>query len=275
MSESDSAIPANDAQRVNKISALFKRESDEPAPTDVEASEPEETAAPARESEPEPDAMPEQAQDEAETDSEQAGIDYGLEIPLGAGLDSIKLGDLKDFYQSNQDWQTERDDFSTDRMRQETEQLATRQHLVELANAIGGVDPAIIARASGQIEHNREQQRNLLIQAKPEWKDPEVMKARGAMHVASLAKYGIPEALYLGISDAAIIKFIDDAVTVFEQRDRGREKLAAVPAPPKPKPKPAVNQSGSKRRELAKQQARNGSTTDKTVAISALLGDSR
>ena len=273
MSESDTVIPEHDAQRVEKITAMFSRESDETKPA-VEASEPEVKPAPARESEPEP-GNPEPAPVEAETDSEQAGIDYGQKIPMGGELESIELGTLKDFYQSNQEWQTERDSFATDRMRQENEQLATRQHLVELARTIGTIDPAVIARANGQVEQNREQQRNLLIQAKPEWKDPEKMAAAGAGHVKLLAKYGIPEPLYLGIADAAIIKFIDDAMIFHEQAERGREALKAVDKPPKGKPKPAVDSSKSKRRADAIQQARNGTNTDKTKAISALLGDPR
>lgn len=261
----------NDAGRATRIAELLDREKPETDQPDKEIASEEKDLAPAtRESVPEPDVDLVVAPPESEP--EQATIDYDLAIPLGGGLESIRLGQLKDWYQENQEWQTERDSFATERMQQENEQLATRQYLVELASAIGAVDPQVIQRASGQVKQDKEQQRALLMQARPDWADPVKMKAAAASHLALLQEYGIPEALYLSINDHKLIKFIDDAAKLHEQARRGREALKQVPKPPKPGAKPAANQSTAKQREIANNQARNGSNTEKVSAIAALIG---
>jgi hypothetical protein len=261
--------PGSSDEQLGQISELIQP-AEEPQKPVAAPVEPE---APAAE-EPAPEPETDGEADDLELPA-AASLDYDQAIPIGAGHEDATLGQLKDFWKENQDWQTERAEWDTTRTGQENEQMVVRQELGKLVNLLGDVSPAVLEQLQRMNSVNAAREEQLLLQARPEWADPTVKAAASEKMLALAKEYGFTDAQYNGFDDHRIFKFMSDHVKLIDSREAGkaaREKAVADKAAGKlDKPAPKRNVSKSARDKKLRDAAAAGSDDQKAAYITNLI----
>ncbi len=265
-SESDKVtgvIQGTDSRKVSEIAELIRSESSEPEPAETEI--PGAPGEPVTDSESEPEP----------SEPAPPAIDYELVIPISASDgdsegESQTIAQLKDHYQANKSFESDREAWELTRGEQDNEAMVARLHLNALAEQLGGVAPEALKLAREQLGLNAEHEARMVLQVFPDWKKPEVKKAASELMLATASEYGFSEAQYMAIDDHRQIKVLHDLAKFKQQARAGRKKLeeaaattkAIKPATPQIKPTPA---------ESVIQRARTGTETDKIRAIGSLI----
>lgn len=223
------------------------------------------------------------AEDEPPTDGEQPqsgddpteppAIDYDLEIPIsasdgeGEGGESQTISQLKDHYQANKSFATDRDAWEETRRGQENEQMVARQQLNSLAVMLGDVKPELLQAAREGQALNAEHEARMLLQVKPEWAEPAVKKQAGDAMLAVAKDYGFSEQEFISIDNHKVVKLLHDYTVMLNNAAAGRAKLAAAAELTKAQ-KPAAPQLKT---QTAKPITSTASEPDKLAAIGALI----
>ena len=214
---------------------------------------------------PEGVAAEEQAGDSETEEAEAAevetpSVDYALEVPLQDGS-KIKLGELKDHYQSAQKHQMEV-------IERENAVMARMAELSELAQHVQ-LPPQAVQQIRQQQERYLLGEHQRMLEAIPEFKDATVFtQAKQAIQELG-AEYGIADQIGQ-ISDHRIVKLLHDYA-----RLRGQIKAAKENVKPLRSSEPAAKQKAVVKPDqaamAAKQARTSGNIADQIKAISALI----
>ena len=209
-------------------------------------------------------------------DQDPPAIDFDAEVAMPDGLETKTVGQLKDFFRDNQEWEQARDAWEENRRDQDNQQMVTRNRLVRLAEQLGNEKPEVLAEIVQAEKFNAEKQQHLLLQVYPEWSDTEIRKTASASMLATAKEYGFTEQEYFNIPDHRQIKLLNDHSKLLEKTRKAKERLAEVEKlandPPKgQKPKPRKQTSRAAQQDLINTAAKTGTQADKDRAISSLI----
>jgi len=219
--------------------------------------------------EPEPDA---QANTDTSEETDEPGeeeppeIDYEQSIPMPDGREPMSLSSLKDRVielERTEDKTIEREN---EIMRQ-SDQLANA-----LQMAGGEIPPQLKQQMQTQQAAHLEREHGLMMQAIPEWKDPEVFKADRAEISKIGADYGLTPKELGAIMDHRVVKLLRDHSRLLKAQATAKgnlERLKAVPSKPGRKA-PITTASGRLNKQIADAASGNDSAA-KGAAIDALL----
>ena len=247
-----------------QIDALLSPQGEPEAIVD----EPEQT--PLEEATPEPEV--DESQDLAEEDEpqedepEETVIDYELEIPLGDGLEPVKLGELKDAYQN-----IERERSSLDKQRMAV--IADEQELNQFMQSTGVEVP------QGFKDHMQKQQHDyladqhqLMIKMMPELKDKVAFDSMRKGIVEAAAESNFTEAEIAKVGDARIVHLLNRLAVYKAKELKAQETVAKIKAKPKLKSVPRRQTAGKSKLDKQVSNAMSSNNQDdKDKAIAALL----
>ena len=207
-----------------------------------------------------PGGDPQGAGEQAET-PKPSQIDYETPVPMPNG-EPVTIGALKDAYQ-------QQEKRLLDVQKRESELLARHTELQEFASYVENLPPELVESVKAQQERHLREQHDLMLEALPEWRDADKLKAGRDRIVAMAQEYGIAE-LIKGVSDHRVVKFLNDVAELRELVAKGREKLATK-APEKPAGK-APETSGTAELERLKARAKAGDEQAQVAYIDKLRG---
>jgi hypothetical protein len=207
------------------------------------------------------DETTEEAVEQDTTEAEKPdGVDYSAEIPLSDGS-KIKLGELKDHYQSAQKHQLEV-------IERENAVMTRMNELSELAQHVQ-LPPQQVAMIKQQQEQYLMAEHQRMLDAIPEFRDKAAFtEARNAIQDMA-AEYGIQDQV-AQITDHRIVKMLHDYA-----RLRGQIKAAKENVKPLRSSEPQAKQKPAGKPDMAAIMAnkakQTGNRGDKLAAINALL----
>ena len=187
---------------------------------------------------PEKDAADEQGENQVL--EEESDIDYALDIPLGDGLEPIKLGAMKDAYQN-----LERERGAVDKQRMEV--IANEQELNSFMVQSGVEIPrGFREHMQRQQEQHLQSQHELMIKMVPETADKEgFAKIRAGIEAVALESNFTVEEISK-FSDARVIHAFN-RLAQFEAKHKAAQEtvhqLKSKPGLKAVKPKPRTKQS--------------------------------
>jgi hypothetical protein len=196
---------------------------------------------------------------------------YDLELTTGDG-ETVKLGALKDAWQDRQAEARETAKRAKALDEREAALVADRQ----LWDAIGTelqsrISPQLARELRGRMSREEGVEREKLMAAMPELKDPETLTRFNEKFLARLQKYGFTGA-EIRVTDHRNVLLVRDLMRAEERL----EKLLSY-EPPKDPPKSQPSQgrssgpSSTERQRKLNAKARSGTEADKVKAVSALL----
>jgi hypothetical protein len=214
---------------------------DERGPSDLDGSQPEQEASTDLAIDPETDADQISANDDEpitvaslakELGVEAKDIYNELEIPLGEG-ESVTLGQFKDRVKDLRELDTQRETFSTEKAEQEKGQLRDRALLNTMLELIGPelARPAYQA-AQEQLETWQDDQRGQILEAIPEWQDPDALAKDRDSIVGLGQEYGFSEVEMTGVLDARTVRMLRDFAVLqnkVKSADLASKKKPALP----------------------------------------------
>ena len=268
----DDVPGADDA--LGKITELLARDGPEPIqPGNADDDEPAAAAADPDQVET-PATEPDQA--DADDDSLPAKIDYDQEVPMPDGAESVTIGQLKDHYQGKADFESERETWQQHRADQDGKHIIQRQGLMELANLIGNVNPAVLQHVQAQQQVTRQTEAAALLEVFPEWADADVKRAAAPGLKAVAEKLGFSEAEFAHIADHRQIRalhMLEGFLNKQTAAAAAKEKLKAEL--PKAQKTTQRKVSAAQRKAQLLARAKTGNADEKNAAISSLLRGSK
>jgi len=195
-----------------------------PPPTLADALEP---AAPAAS---EPDAPAPAKPGTLQAIAEQLGVDpavlYDVEIPTAEG-DSIRLGELKDYYQGRDQVEAGKLAWAEEREQQEADIRRARAELAELLSAVprDKLNPQVIEAARRSHLARMEIERQRVNQLIPAWQDDQAREADLTGIREHLAEFGLPAGALSEIQDARMLAYLRSNL---ERKRRVEQALAQV-----------------------------------------------
>lgn len=291
------ATPETHAEKVSFVSDLIQGQSDTPEPTENEGGTGGEGAQAAPGSEDAGragpvDAAEYESTEGVEADSEgETGADtepyslselanhlkveqadlYDLQIPLGDGK-ATTLGEMKDNFKEFGPVKEMRDQVEQQRNDYEKQLLQTRTEINEIMQLIPAqIRGQLIEQARGRHKAWTQDQETLVLEAIPDWADPDKRAIDRAAIVESGAEYGFSEQEITYTQDARTLRMLRDFSNM--RRELAEMKAAAkrqpgnISAPGKPAPKARKT---NLRNLIGK--AKQGTDQDKVRAVSALIG---
>lgn len=193
---------------------------------------------------------------------------YNLTIPTGDG-EAVKLGDLKDAWQSRQAEARETAKRAEALDQRESAAIASEQFLVTFAEDLAkSMPPQAMQGLVQQHQQRLHTEQVRLLQAMPELKDPETLDRFHGQMVETLGRYGIGEDSP-ALNDHRVVLMVRD---LMRSKARLDKLLAFEPekAPPR-QAKTRPNDGEGTRRAQMMTRAKTGSTEDKVAAINTLL----
>jgi len=141
---------------------------------------------------------------------EAADIYNELTIPLGEG-ESVTLGEWKDRVKDLRELDQSRTAYEADKADYEKGQMRDRALLTEMLDIIGpdAARPALEA-AKQRLQGWEDEQRGLILEAIPEWKDPDALAKDREAIVALGAEYGHTEQEMVYVKDARTVRMLRD-----------------------------------------------------------------
>lgn len=238
-------------------------ESDQPVAAATDEPDQEQAA----EGEGESQETPEESEPEPKFDKSM----YGLEVPLGDELGAKSIGELKDFYQRNQDWQTEQARTTEEMDSQRYELVQARQELGALIEMVGPhATPELVNKIGEDRRSTIAKETQLLLKAKPEWREnARYMADREALE-GFVGKFGISQNEFRSATDHRLILMADQARRDRQALDDARAQLDKLRTTKTP-PKVAKSSRGKNGRFQGKQQRPQGRDSE-TAAVADLLG---
>ncbi len=230
---------------------------------------------------PEPDQPDVEAHDISEPDSEPEPeppepqqVDYDQVIPMPDGLEAMTVGQLKDHYRENQNLQMERDDWESARSQQQSELMAARQQLTQLADMLKDVKPEVVEYVQNMQQLDGQREAELLLQVYPEWADADKKAAARATHLDTVKFYGFDEWEYSAIQDHRIIRLLQDLSRYRQREAAGQAKREQIKADlPKGQKTIPRKQTDAQKRAALIQRAKRGDENAKISAISSLISE--
>ena len=141
---------------------------------------------------------------------------YALDVPLGDELGTKSIGELKDFYQRNQDWESQRQQSTDEFDNQRYELVQARQELGQLIELIGPqANPELVEKVSEDRRATIAKETQMLLQAKPEWRENARYIADREALESFVGKFGISQNEFRSATDHRLILMADQA-----RRDR-------------------------------------------------------
>ncbi|WP_299084451.1 hypothetical protein [uncultured Paraglaciecola sp.] len=207
------------------------------------------------------EVAPEKEQD-AEPETEDSGIDYGMKIPMPGDGETLTLGELKDAYQEKQTKELD----LTDRENKLSIEYDKVKDLVQIADNLA---PEQRERLVYHAQREFEQEQAKLAHILPELATPEGVKTvRNELYELG-AEYGVSNDQVDQVKDAVTIKMMHDFAKLRKSVKEAKETV---------KPLKSVNVKAGKGRtnvsniDAAINKAKKtGSHQDETAAINALI----
>lgn len=134
---------------------------------------------------------------------------YALEVPLADG-ETVTLGQLKDVYRNAEKLTKEREALTEDRSRYDVERRQSQQELDELLRVLPrhAITPELIALAQSNLKQTQATEREALLAAVPEWKDPLRMTADQGVMEQYVAAYGFTKHDLAGVTDHRLLRLV-------------------------------------------------------------------
>jgi hypothetical protein len=202
----------------------------------------------------------ETAEESGAEDENLHGVDYDAEIPLSDGS-KIKLGELKDHYQSAQKHRL-------DVIERENAVMARMNELSELAQHVQ-LPPQQVAMIKQQQEQYLMTEHQRMLEAIPEFREQAAFTAARNAIQDMAAEYGIQDQV-AQITDHRIVKMLHDYA-----RLRGQIKAAKENVKPLRSSEPVAKQKAAGKPDMAALMANKAKQTrnrgDQLAAINALL----
>jgi hypothetical protein len=237
-------------------------------PDDAHEAQP---AAEAETDEGEPTASESEATPE-DDDAEPPGIDYSMEVPMDTDGEKLTIGALKDHYQATRQFEQERESWEASRVENDQKLLQKSYNLQFLANAIGDVKPEAIQALQAYRSAELQQEKAVLLDLLPDWKQPEKMKADRSELIELVKGYGISEAEFAQVAKAGAVKLLYDFNQLRKREAAARAKLEALQKPAPKQAKSRKTPGPDQQKRAAIERAKNGTEQDKLAAIGALIG---
>jgi len=205
-------------------------------------------------------------------DAELPGIDYSMEVPMDTDGEKLTIGALKDHYQATRQFDQERESWEASRVEKDQKLLQKSYSLQFLANAIGDVKPEAIQALQEYRSAELQQEKAVLLDLLPDWKQPEKMKADRSELIELVKGYGISEAEFAQIAKAGAVKLLYDYNQLRKRESAARAKLEALQKPAPKQAKSRKTPGPDQQKRAAIERAKNGTEQDKLAAIGALIG---
>jgi hypothetical protein len=175
--------------------------------------------------EPEPTQEPaeqEQPESEQEAEPEQFSI-YDHVVKLGDQGDSeeVTVGQLKDVYQ---DARAQRNRYEKERA-----ELATERALIsEMLKTGKPMDQESIGRLETARQERMAQEHQAVLQAIPEWSDPETFKTDRQEIVKYVSRYGFSEAEVAAIDQSRLVRLLHRYAQLEARAEKGAKAVKAI-----------------------------------------------
>jgi len=159
---------------------------------------------------------------------------YDIVIPAPGGREPMKLGQLKDRYESWNALEADRLAFSETKVAQEAELQRARDEVRELLSIIPRqhLTQEMLQRAGQRVAARNQALDAKLLEVVPEWKDAERRSADTKALAEMLAGYGFNEHEVKAIRDPRLVKFMRDAQRRAEQVRKALEAVKKQPTKP-------------------------------------------
>lgn len=181
---------------------------------------------------------------------------YDLKIPAPGGREPFTLGQLKDRFESWSTLEADRLAFGEEKVSQQAQIQQARDEVKELLALVpkDKLTTESLQRVAARVAQRNAALDAQVVQAIPEWKDPQRREADTKALAGMLAGYGFAENELKQIRDPRLLKFLRDAHTRHEQVKRALEAVKKV----KPKNQaPTTTSSGAPRKPSAPDQRGN------------------
>lgn len=177
---------------------------------------------------------------------------YDITIPAGSGREAMKLGQLKDRFESWGSLEADRLAFSETQVAHQAEIERGKQELRELLSVIPRqhLTQEALQRAAARVAERHRAQDAQVLEVFPEWKDPAKRQADIGEYSKMLEGYGLSAAEVKAIRDPRLLRFIRDS---HRRAEQVRKALEAV-KPAARKPQQQNTASGAPRRQGQQQQ---------------------
>jgi hypothetical protein len=194
-----------------------------------------------------------------------------LQIPVGEG-ESITLGEFKDRAKDLRELDAQREEYQANKSDYEKGQMRDRALLNEMLEIVGPdiARPALEA-AQRRVSGWEEEQRGLILDAIPEWKDPDNLARDRSKIVTVGQEYGFSEVEITHTQDSRTVRMLRDFALMREQIESAKaESKKQRTAPGKPGRANRTSKRGALSKVLnqAKQSSDSG---DKARGVAALL----
>ena len=198
---------------------------------------------------------------------------YGVEVPMRGVDESVTLGDLKDAWKAHRTITQERETYDTNREKQVNEMMVADRQLnqfIDIAKSTGHLSTDVLDKLNDLHSTNIAQQQRTLMNAIPEWHDPQTRSNDFEDLVKFLGDgYGLTRAQVANTTSAMHLKIAYDAMKAKNLvSDHRRDK-----------PKPTNIKQGARGIKASANAALNakikaakgGSNEQKATAIADLL----
>lgn len=220
---------------------------------------------------PDPDGGPESDPQPPKVSAE----DYARMVPLKDGMEPVTVGQLKDFYQDNQDWQSVRGNWEDERETQRQELVQGRNELTELVKGFADRMTPEEYHAFSQRQAERVRRESMLMfKAVPEWKDNAVYQRDVGEIVEFMAGFGYSKADVMNEIDHRRVPEVLDHLRLVKKIAKLEADAKAAVEKPKP-PKSRQPQRNGDGRYKPKSDKVPSTGEGKRAAVAKLLADNK
>lgn len=213
--------------------------------------------------------------------AEKLGIEpaevYQIEIPLGQDREPITLGQFKDHVQDLLNVDDAREALENRQAEHEASVLRDQQETLAIINALGeNLTPELRQMAAQQYQTHMTQQRALMLQMLPEWRDAERYAAdRSDMFETLTSHYPVSETQLSAQQEAVTVLMMRDLARFWRREksiDAERKRIPKVPRRPGKEPARTSKRGASKHQQI-QQAAASSDPRDKVAAVKRLLAE--
>lgn len=160
---------------------------------------------------------------------------YDIEIPLRAGSEkkSMKLGELKDYFDSQDDHRLSKIEWEEERGKQEAELSRSRAELAEIMKMIppDKLTPDVLNTVRTKQDAIVVSERKRTLERIPAWRDENTRAQELQLIADHLADYGFPASALTQLYDHRMLAYLRDNALRLQRLNVALEKVKAHRAP--------------------------------------------
>ncbi len=206
-------------------------------------------------------------------DIEPAVLYDELQIPLSAkdGGGTITLGEFKDRIGDLKELDAARAAHDEDKASHEKGRMRDHSLLNEMLAMMGDDARPLYQAASARVESWENEQRDLLLEAIPEWREPDALAKDRQSIVALGDEYGFSEMEISSTQDARTVRMLRDYAKLREQHEAAKKAGKRNAVKPGRPGRPAKTSKGSRLAKALQKAQASPEIADKAQGVAAIL----